>query len=109
MGENIIELNENTFTSEVTESKGAVLVDFWASWCMPCLALAPTLEKIAEELKGKLKVCKVNIDENNRIASQFGVMSIPTMIIFKDGKEEDRMVGALGSADIKRRVEKHLE
>lgn len=90
-----VEVNENNFQQEVLESSIPVLVDFWASWCMPCRMLAPTIEKLAEENQGKLKVCKLNTEENRNIAAQYGIQGIPTLIIFKEGKEIGRTVGAL--------------
>ena len=108
MSKNIVELNEGNFESEVIKADSAVLVDFWASWCAPCLMLAPTLEKVAEDLSSSLKVGKLNVDENHTIASQFGIMSIPTLILFKDGKELNRIVGALGEAELTRRIKEHL-
>ena len=88
-----VEVNGNNFKQEVLESSIPVLVDFWASWCMPCRMLAPTIEKLAEENQGKLKVCKLNTDENQNIAAQYGIQGIPTLIIFKEGKEVGRTVG----------------
>jgi len=90
-----VEVNGNNFQKEVLESSIPVLVDFWASWCMPCRMLAPTIEKLAEENKGKLKVCKLNTDENQNIAAQYGIQGIPTLIIFKEGKEVGRTVGVM--------------
>ena len=86
MAKNILDLSDSTFDSEVKKAGGLALVDFWAPWCGPCLIVAPILEKIAEEMSDKIKVCKLNVDDNQKTASDFGVMSIPTMIIFKDGK-----------------------
>ena len=90
-----VEVNGNNFKQEVLESSIPVLVDFWASWCMPCRMLAPTINKLAEENLGKLKVCKLNTDENQHIAAQYGIQGIPTLIIFKEGKEVGRTVGVL--------------
>ncbi len=90
-----VEVNGNNFQQEVLESSIPVLVDFWASWCMPCQMLAPTIEKLAEENQGKLKVCKLNTDENQNIAAQYGIQGIPTLIIFKEGKEIGRTVGVM--------------
>ena len=90
-----VEVNGNNFQKEVLESSLPVLVDFWASWCMPCRMLAPTIEKLAKENQGKLKLCKLNTDENQNIAAQYGIQGIPTLIIFKEGKEVGRTVGVM--------------
>jgi len=87
-------VTEATFEQEVLKSDTAVLVDFWAEWCGPCHAVAPVLEKIAEERKDDLKLVKVNIDEEQALAQRYGVMSIPTMILFKDGAPAAAAVGA---------------
>ena len=87
-------VTEATFEQEVLKSETAVLVDFWAEWCGPCHAVAPVLEKIADERKGELKLVKVNIDEEQELAQRYGVMSIPTMILFKDGAPAAAAVGA---------------
>ncbi len=88
-----IEVNEKNFQQEVLESSIPVLVDFWAPWCMPCRMVSPIVEELAENNEGKLKVCKLNTDENQYIAAQYGIQGIPTLIIFKDGQEADRIVG----------------
>ncbi|MCG2761793.1 MAG: thioredoxin [Candidatus Atribacteria bacterium] len=90
-----VEVNGNNFKQEVLESSIPVLVDFWASWCMPCRMIAPTIEKLAKENQGKLKVCKLNTDENQHIAAQYGIQGIPTLIVFKEGKEVVRTVGVM--------------
>ncbi len=108
MSENIYEVNEDNFEQEVKNADSLTLVDCWAPWCGPCLTVAPVLENIAETLKGKLKVCKVNIDNNHKLASELGIMSIPTMILFKSGNELDRIVGALSESELVRRIEEHL-
>jgi len=109
MSQHVIEVTDSSFEAEVKSQKdNPVLVDFWASWCGPCLMVAPVVEKIAEELTGRIKVCKVNIDDNQKIASDLGVMSIPTLILFKDGQEKDRIVGALGEAELKERIERNI-
>ncbi|MEX0850795.1 MAG: thioredoxin [Gaiellaceae bacterium] len=87
-------VTEATFEQEVLKSETAVLVDFWAEWCGPCHAVAPVLEKIADERKDELKLVKVNIDEEQELAQRYGVMSIPTMILFKDGAPAAAAVGA---------------
>lgn len=89
-----ITLSDTTFDEEINTSSEPVLVDFWAEWCGPCKMIAPILEEIAEEQAGKLKVAKLNVDEAPAIAQRFEVMSIPTMIVFRDGKPAKRLVGA---------------
>jgi thioredoxin 1 len=87
-------VTESTFEQEVLQSETPVLVDFWAEWCGPCHAVAPVLDKIAEEREGELKLVKVNIDEEPEIASRFGIASIPTMVLFKDGEPAAAAIGA---------------
>ncbi|OGD15074.1 thioredoxin [Candidatus Atribacteria bacterium RBG_19FT_COMBO_35_14] len=99
-----VEVNGNNFQKEVLESSIPVLVDFWASWCMPCRMLAPTIKKLAEENKGKLKVCKLNTDENQHIAAQYGIQGIPTLIIFKEGKEVGRSVGVMSKEKLQEKL-----
>ena len=100
MSDSISKLSEATFAEEVNGSSEPVLVDFWAEWCGPCKAIAPVLEELATEQAGKLKIAKVNVDENPSLAVQFGVQSIPTMIVFKDGAEDHRLIGARGKAQL---------
>ena len=88
----IITATNDTFEKVVTAGR-PVLVDFWAAWCGPCLAMEPTIEKLADEFDGKVDIAKLNVDENPHIAQQFGVMSIPTLILFKDGVPVERIVG----------------
>ena len=88
-----IKLSTENFEKEVLKSEKPVLVDFYADWCGPCNAMAPVLEELAKELEGKVKVGKINVDENPDIAVEYNVMSIPTWIVFKNGKEEKRLVG----------------
>ncbi|HVW57610.1 MAG TPA: thioredoxin [Rhizobiaceae bacterium] len=88
-------VDKNNFQSSVLQSSEPVVVDFWAEWCGPCKMIAPSLEEIATELNGKVKVAKLNIDENPELAAQFGVRSIPTLMIFKGGEVADMKVGAL--------------
>jgi len=99
-----VEVNGNNFQKEVLESSIPVLVDFWASWCMPCRMLAPTIKKLAEENKGKLKVCKLNTDENQHLAAQYGIQGIPTLIIFKEGKEVGRSVGVMSKEKLQEKL-----
>jgi thioredoxin len=100
------DVSETTFDHEVIEGskETPVLVDFWAEWCGPCHAVSPVLEKIAAEREGDLKLVKVNIDENQNLAGRYGVMSIPTMILFKDGAPVKRIVGAKGKAALLREL-----
>ena len=95
-------VTEATFEQEVLKSETAVLVDFWAEWCGPCHAVAPVLEKIAEERQDELKLVKVNIDEEQELSQRYGVMSIPTMILFKDGAPAAAAVGAQPKAALER-------
>ena len=90
-----ITVTDRNFKEEVLNSDVPVLVDFWAAWCMPCLAVAPTVAQMAKEYQGRLKVCKVNVDEAGAIAGQCQIQSIPTLAIFKNGKEVERVIGAL--------------
>ncbi len=91
----VIHLTDANFDSEVQNSPQPILVYFWAPWCGPCRMLAPVLERIAERFAGKVRVAKINIDENPAVTQRFGILSIPTLIFFKQGKEIDRSVGAL--------------
>ncbi len=86
-------ITKDNFQKEVIESEIPVLVDFWATWCGPCLMLAPTLEEIANENEGKLKVGKVNVDEQPELSREYGIMSIPTLIVFKNGKKVNQTMG----------------
>lgn len=86
-------LTKNNFEEEVMKSEIPVLIDFWASWCGPCMMLAPIVEELAQEYKGKVKVCKVNVDNEPELATQFRIMSIPTIVVMKNGKIADTSVG----------------
>ena len=99
----VINLTRDNFEAEVTEFKGTVLVDFWASWCMPCKMLSPVVDEVAEEVTS-IKVAKVNVDEQQSLAARFDVMSIPTLIVFKDGKEVRRSVGVIPKEAVKELV-----
>ena len=108
MSEKITNLTTDTFKSAVTTATTPVLVDFWAPWCGPCKAIAPILEEIATELNGKLTIAKVNIDENDAIAVEYGVRAIPTMILFKGGKVAETLVGMMPKAALKAKIAAHV-
>ena len=108
MAGNTLEVTPDNWQSEVLESDIPVLVDFWAEWCQPCLAIAPTLEQIAQELDGKLKVCKVNVQGAQELAGKFGVRSIPNLLVFKSGEVVDQMVGAMSKADFDAKLAPHV-
>ncbi len=103
-----IRVNDENFKQEVLESDIPTLVDFWAEWCMPCHMVAPVVEEIAKEYQGKLKVCKLNVDEARNTASNYGIMSIPTLAIFKNGKVDEKIIGALPKAELERAIKPHL-
>lgn len=108
MSEKITNLTTDTFKSAVASATTPVLVDFWAPWCGPCKAIAPILEELATELDGKLTIAKVNIDDNDAVAVEYGVRAIPTMIIFKGGKVAETLVGMMPKAAIKAKLAAHL-
>jgi thioredoxin 1 len=93
MAGNVLELTDGNFQQEVVQSPIPVLVDFWAPWCGPCRMLAPTIEEISKEYEGKVKVCKLNTDESPETAGSFDIQSIPTVLVFKEGKVVNRLVG----------------
>ncbi len=103
-----IDITDTNFKQEVLDEALPVLVDFWAAWCGPCLRLAPVIEQIAKEYKGKLKVCKLNVDDAPKTASSYGVMSIPTLAIFRNGEVVDKIVGALPKVEIETAINPHL-
>jgi len=94
MSKNVLELTSGNFDKEVLQSDKPVLIDFWASWCMPCRMVAPTIESLADEYVDKAKICKVNVDDQPDLAGKFGIMSIPTVVVIKDGKVTAKSVGA---------------
>ncbi len=109
MGEvNEVTITDSTFNKEVLEAGLPVLVDFWAEWCGPCRMIAPVVGEIAAEYKGRVKVCKLNVDSGPQTASQYGIMNIPTLMIFKSGKAVDKIVGAVSKGVIIAKIDPHL-
>lgn len=105
---NAVAVTEQNFDTEVLQSQVPVLVDFWAAWCGPCRAIAPTVEELAKEYAGKLKVVKLDVDENQEISIRYGVQSIPTLMLFKGGQMAERLVGAYPKAAIVSKIQPHL-
>jgi thioredoxin 1 len=103
-----VDVTDSTFNEEVLQADRPVLVDFWASWCGPCKAVAPILNEIASEQADGLKIAKVNIDENQQYAARLGVTSIPTMVVFKNGQPVEKIIGAMPKQSILARVEPHM-
>ncbi len=100
MSEHILHVSDDTFESEVLKSGTPVLVDFWAEWCGPCKMIAPTLDEVAKEYSGRLKVAKVNVDQNQGIPPKYGIRGIPTLILFKNGEVAAQKVGALAKGQL---------
>ena len=103
-----IAVNDENFESEVLRSSVPVLVDFWAEWCGPCRMIAPVVDEIAAEYKDKLKVCKMNVDEGRQTAVNYGIMSIPTLMIFKGGEAVDKIVGSVPKNDLVSKINTHI-
>jgi thioredoxin 1 len=108
MSENIVTLSDATFDEHVKSSDIPVLVDFWAEWCGPCKMISPVLEEIAKEHAGKIQIGKLNIDDNLEVTRRFDVMSIPTLILFKNGEPEVRLIGAKPKGQLLQEIEAYL-
>jgi thioredoxin 1 len=106
--QNVLELDDNAFDTEVLQSDVPVLVDFWASWCQPCLMLAPTIDALADEYQGKVKVAKVDIEKNQNIAANYEINSIPTVLIFKGGELQKKFVGLTSKENFKSAIDQLL-
>ena len=103
-----LELTEKNFDTEVTNSASPVLVDFWAEWCGPCKMLSPIVDELAKDLQGKLKVAKVNVDNEGNLAAKFNIMSIPTLLVFKNGQVVNQIVGAMPKAQLLAKIQPNL-
>ncbi|HEX8187064.1 MAG TPA: thioredoxin [Pyrinomonadaceae bacterium] len=109
MGDNVKEVTDSNFESAVLNSDKPVLVDFWAPWCAPCRMLAPTVEAVAQNFQNTASVVKLNVDDNPAVSQRYGIKGIPTLILFKNGKEEERVVGATSKEAISRMIDKHVQ
>src|SRR5215468_9149573 len=108
MSEILNSVTDDNFVKEVLQAEGPVLVDFWAEWCAPCRMMQPALESVAGKFAGRARVVKLNVDDNPSTAQRYGIKGIPTMILFRDGKEVERVVGATSKESINRMVEKYV-
>ncbi len=108
MSEHVREVSDSSFEAEVLRSGRPVLVDFWAAWCAPCRMIAPTVAQVAEKYANTARVVKLNVDENPNVPQKYGIKGIPTLILFKNGKEEERVVGATSKEAISRMIDKHV-
>ena len=108
MNKDVVVLTDDNWKAEVMEAKGPVLVDFWAEWCPPCRMIAPSIEALATAYSGKAKVGKLNVDENPAVAQAFGIRSIPTLLVFQDGKVVDQQIGALPQPRIAEMLDRRL-
>jgi thioredoxin 1 len=106
--DNILTLTKSNFDEETKRTESPIMVDFWAEWCGPCRMVAPVLEQLAADYKGKARIGKVNVDEHSDIASRYGVQSIPTLLVFKQGKVVDQYVGAASREVLGRMLDKHV-
>jgi thioredoxin 1 len=108
MSKLVIDVTDSSFENEVLNSDKPVLVDFWAVWCAPCIALTPTIEALAEKYDGAVRVVKINVDENPAVTNRYGIRGMPTLILFKNGTEEERVLGAVSRDALSRMMDKHV-
>lgn len=108
MGNSVLTVTKENFDQEVLQSEQLVMVDFWAAWCGPCRMVAPTVEQVAEEFQGKAKVVKVNVDDNGELAERYRIMTIPTLMVFKNGNVVDSLVGVRTKEELSNMLNKHL-
>ena len=108
MSKNVLEITDHNFHAETEASQLPFLVDFWATWCGPCLAIAPHVEALASEYAGKIRVGKVDVDKNPHVSASFGIRSIPTLILFKNGQPIDQVIGAVSKAKLEEMIKRHL-
>jgi thioredoxin 1 len=108
-GQNIVTFTDATFDQDVLRSDVPVLVDFWAEWCGPCRMMAPTIDAVAKDYAGKLKVGKVDVDANGNTAMRYNIRGIPTLLLFKDGRVVEQRVGAVGKSEVQKMLDSHVE
>ncbi len=107
-GQNTLTFTDSAFENDVLKSEQPVLVDFWAEWCGPCRMMSPTIDQIADDYNGKVKVGKLNVDENNQTAARYQIRGIPALMLFKGGRVVDQRVGALGKTDLTKMLDQHV-
>lgn len=108
MSEHVIEISDGNFDKFMSQSKTPVLVDFWAAWCAPCRALAPRVEAVAAKRANRARFAKLNVDDSPTVAQRYGIRGIPTLILFQDGVEKERLIGVVSEEEISRAIEKYL-
>jgi thioredoxin 1 len=108
MSEHIHHVKDDTFDAEVLKSTTPVLLDYWAEWCGPCKMIAPLLDELAEEKTGQVKIGKVNVDDNQELATRFGIRSIPTLLLFKGGQVKETIIGMTGKKDLEKKIAAHI-
>lgn len=105
---NVVEITDSAFEKEIINSAIPAIVDFWAEWCIPCKAVLSVIDEVAEEFRGKIKVCKINIDDNTRMATDLAVMNLPALVFFKDGEEICRLTGVISKGQLRKRISELL-